>query len=202
MAPGAVVEVLTAGLYLFFLLLGAGQLRQRIHSAYDPSQAERILDVFGQINAAIISYLRAKVVSSLVLAVAAGVVLAVCGVRFALLWAVLTFLCNFIPYVGSVVAYCVPIGFRAVSDDLDWWFVAAAGLLLAAHVLSATVVEPMILGKAVGLSPLVILSALALWGSIWGLPGMLMAVPLTVVVLIVLEHFEASRPVARLLEGS
>jgi AI-2 transport protein TqsA len=104
--------------------------------------------------------------------------------------------------VGTVVAYGVPIGFAAVSSDLDWWFVAAAGLLLAAHVLSATVVEPMILGKAVGLSPLLILAALSLWGSIWGLPGMLMAVPLTVVVLIVLENFEASRPVARLLEGA
>jgi AI-2 transport protein TqsA len=202
MAPGAVVEVLTAGLYLFFLLLGAGHLRQRVQGAYDPARAERILDVFGRINSAIISYLKAKVLSSLLLAVAEGVILAACGVRFALLWAVLTFLCNFIPYVGTVVAYSVPIAFAAVSSDIDWWFVAAAGLLLTAHVLSATVVEPMILGKAVGLSPLVILAALSLWGSIWGLPGMLMAVPLTVVVLIVLEHFEASRPVARLLEGS
>jgi AI-2 transport protein TqsA len=201
-APGAVVEVLTAGLYLLFLLLGAGQLRRRVEGAYDPARAERILDVFGQINSAIVSYLRAKVQSSLLLAVASGVVLAACGVRFALLWAVLTFLCNFIPYVGSVVAYCVPIGFAAVSADLDWWFVAAAGLLLATQILSATIVEPMILGKAVGLSPLVILAALALWGSIWGLPGMLMAVPLTVVILIVLDHFEASRPVAKLLEGS
>ncbi len=201
-APGVVAEALTAGLYLLFLLLGAGQLGNRVRGAYDTVRADQILDVFGQINSAIISYLKAKVLASLGLAFFAGIILTACGVRFALLWAVLTFLCNFIPYAGTIVAYCVPIGFAAVAGERDWTLVLAASLLLATHILSATIFEPMILGKAVGLSPLVILAALALWGSLWGFPGMLMAVPLSVVVLIVLEHFEASRPVAKLLEGS
>ncbi len=170
-----------------------------MRGAYDTVRADQILDVFGQINSAIISYLKAKVLASLGLAFFAGIILTACGVRFALLWAVLTFLCNFIPYAGTIVAYCVPIGFAAVAGERDWTLVLAASLLLATHILSATIFEPMILGKAVGLSPLVILAALALWGSLWGFPGMLMAVPLSVVVLIVLEHFEASRPVARLL---
>jgi AI-2 transport protein TqsA len=201
-AAGVILEGLTAGLYLLFLLLGAGQLHDRVHGAYDSERAEKILAVFGRINSAIISYLRAKVVASLLLAFAAGVILAACGIRFALLWAVVTFLCNFIPYVGTVVAYSAPILFAAVSTNREWSFVSAAALLLTAHVLSAAVIEPTILGKAVGLSPIVILAALALWGSIWGLAGMLMAVPLTVVVLIVLKHFDAGRPVARLIEGS
>ncbi|HEY2786534.1 MAG TPA: AI-2E family transporter, partial [Fimbriiglobus sp.] len=104
-AAGVILEGLTAGLYLLFLLLGAGQLHDRVHGAYDSERAEKILAVFGRINSAIISYLRAKVVASLLLAFAAGVILAACGIRFALLWAVVTFLCNFIPYVGTVVAY-------------------------------------------------------------------------------------------------
>jgi AI-2 transport protein TqsA len=53
----------------------------------------------------------------------------------------------------------------------------------------------------VGLSPLVILAALSVWGLVWGLPGMFLAVPLTVVVKIVCENIEATRPVARLLSG-
>lgn len=201
-AAGATIEALTAGLYLLFLLLGAGKLGTRVRGAYDSENAERILDVFGRINSAIIAYLKAKVIASLILAAVAGVVLGACGVRFALLWAVLTFLCNFIPYVGTVIAYSIPIGFAAISSDLNWQFFLAAGLLLAAHALCASVIEPMILGKAVGLSPIIILAALALWGSIWGLPGMLMAVPLTVVILIVLENIEATRSIAKLLEGT
>jgi AI-2 transport protein TqsA len=69
------------------------------------------------------------------------------------------------------------------------------------HILSASVVEPMLIGRAVGLSPIVILSALAVWGVLWGLPGMFLAVPLTVVVKIVLENIEITKPVGRLLSG-
>jgi AI-2 transport protein TqsA len=93
------------------------------------------------------------------------------------------------------------VAFAFLQYDVGWRPVAMAGVLLAVHVGSATVAEPMILGRAVGLSPLVILAALSVWGMLWGLPGMFLAVPLTVVVKIVCEHIEATRPVARLLSG-
>ena len=59
----------------------------------------------------------------------------------------------------------------------------------------------MIVGTAVGLSPLVLLVALGFWGLVWGIPGMFLAVPLTAVAVIVMDHFAATRPVARLLRG-
>jgi AI-2 transport protein TqsA len=74
-------------------------------------------------------------------------------------------------------------------------------LLLLCQVGSASVAEPMIIGKAVGLSPLVILASLAFWGLLWGIPGMFLAVPLTVVAMIVLDHFESTRSVAKLFRG-
>ena len=60
-------------------------------------------------------------------------------------------------------------------------------------------VEPMLLGHAVGLSPLVILGSLAFWGLLWGIPGMFLAVPLTVVAVIVMNHFDFTRPVSKML---
>src|SRR5690606_17948537 len=117
------------------------------------------------------------------------------------LWAVLTFLCNFIPYIGSVVAYVLPVGFAFLQLDLDWRPLTAAGLVLGWHLVSASVIEPMLLGRAVGLSPLVILGSLAFWGLLWGIPGMFLAVPLTVVAVIVIGQFEFTRPVATLVSG-
>ncbi len=198
-AAGGLLEAATAGLYLMFLLVGAERLPDRVRAAYPPDRAEQILDVAGRINSAIISYLKAKVKSSLILAIPVGVVLAVLGVKFALLWAVLTFLCNFIPYIGSVVAYTLPVGFGFLQLDLGYRPVTVAALLLVCHLVSAMVIEPMILGRAVGLSPLVILAALTVWGLVWGIPGMFLAVPLTVVLKIVFGHIEATRPVASLL---
>jgi AI-2 transport protein TqsA len=200
-AAGVVGDAVVIGLYLLFLLGEAARLPDRVRAAYPPDRADDILKVAGAVNAAIVSYLKAKVKSSLVLAVPVGLILAAFGVRFALLWAVLTFLCNFIPYVGSVVAYTVPVGFAFLQMPFGWQPVVAGLLVLGCHLASAMVIEPMLLGRAVGLSPLVILGSLAFWGLLWGVPGMFLAVPLTVVAVIVMGHFDTTRPLARLLGG-
>lgn len=200
-AATGLLEAATAGLYLLFLLLGAERLPERVRDAYPADQAEHILDVAGRVNAAIVSYLKAKVRSSLVIAIPVGLVLTAFGVRFAFLWAVMTFLCNFIPYVGSVIAYLLPVGFTFLQLDLGYQPVTVAVLLLACHVASAAVVEPTLIGRAVGLSPLVILAALSIWGLLWGLPGMFLAVPLTVVLKLILENIHTTRSLAKLLGG-
>ena len=195
------LEAASAGLYLLFLLMESGKFPDRVRAAYPPEKADEILHVFGRINAAVISYLKAKVLSSLLVAVPVGAILWACGVKFSLLWALLTFACNFIPYLGSAVAYTLPIGFAFLQFEEPGRPLLVAGLLTACHVLGAAVVEPLILGKAMGLSPLVVLGALSLWGLSLGLPGMFLAVPLTVVVVLVLDNIEATRPIAKLLGG-
>jgi AI-2 transport protein TqsA len=201
LAAGAVIEACVVALYLLFLLMEGSRFPDRVRRAYTPERADEILQVAGQVNSAIISYLKAKVKSSLVLAVPVGVVLWALGVKFALLWAILTFLCNFIPYIGSVVAYGLPVGFAFLWFGPTWQPFAAAGLLLACHLVSSSVAEPMIIGNAVGVSPLVILGSLAFWGLLWGIPGMFLAVPLTVVAILVMDHFDQTRPIATLLKG-
>jgi AI-2 transport protein TqsA len=100
-----------------------------------------------------------------------------------------------------VVAFGLPTGFAFLWFGVAWQPITAAALLLACHAASAAVVEPTMIGKAVGLSPLVLLGALAFWGLLWGIPGMFLAVPLTVVSVLVMDHFESTRPVAQLLRG-
>lgn len=200
-AASTLIEACVVGLYLLFLLLEAAHFPSRVRKAYTPERAEEILDLAGKVNSAIVSYLKAKVKSSFVLAFPVGLILWFLGVKFALLWAVLTFLCNFIPYIGSVTAWVLPVGFAFLQLDPGWRPVAAAVLLLGCQIASASLIEPMLLGHAVGLSPLVILASLAFWGLLWGIPGMLIAVPLTVVAVIVMNHIEFTRPVARLMSG-
>lgn len=200
-AGDALLEAFVIALYLLFLLLGASHFPARVRMAYPPERADTILHVAGEVNAAIIGYLKAKVKSSLILALPSGLVLGALGVKFALLWTVLIFLCNFVPYVGSVVGYSLPVSFALIQLGVDWHIITIAVALLAIQVISATLVEPTILGKAVGLSPLVILAALSFWGLLWGLPGMVLAVPLTVVALIVMSQFESTRAFAKLATG-
>ncbi|MFO0935390.1 MAG: AI-2E family transporter [Gemmataceae bacterium] len=197
-AATGISEAIVAGLYLFFLLLEASRFPLRVKDAYESQRADQILSVFERINLAINGYLRAKVYSGLWLAFGVAIVLWMFDVKFVFLWAVFTFLCNFIPYVGSFLACVLPAAFALVLLDSPTRALTFCGLLLAVHLFMGFVVEPYLVGKALGLSPLVILVALALWGSIWGLPGMFLAVPLTMVVLIVLDNIPSTRSFARL----
>jgi AI-2 transport protein TqsA len=187
------------GFYLLFLLLEAHRLPNRVRTAFPGEGASQILEVAGRINVAIANFLKAKAQASLVLAVPVTLVLWLCGVKFPLLWGALTFLCNFIPYLGSIVAVAVPLAFAFLDLYPGWRPFAAAAGVIATHAVVTYLVEPAITSRAVGLSPLVILLSLAFWGQCWGLLGMFLAVPLTVVVKIVLENVAFTRPFAALL---
>jgi AI-2 transport protein TqsA len=140
-----------------------------------------------------------KVKASLVLAIPATLVLWAFGIKFASMWGVLTFLLNFIPYLGSILACGAPLMLAFLQMDSIERPAVAAARLVSIHALSAYAVEPAMTGKAVGLSPVIILVALSFWGLCWGLTGMLLAVPLTVMVKIVLENVDFTRPFARLM---
>jgi AI-2 transport protein TqsA len=200
-AANALLGAVVVGIYLLFLLLEAGHFPQRVRKAFGDERSEQILAVVGNINRAIASYIRVKVRASLLLAVPVAVVLWVFGVKFPVLWGVLTFVCNFIPYLGSVVAVTVPVLFTFLQAGPNSNPIAAALGVLAIHLVMTYAVEPAIVGRGVGLSPLVILIALAFWGLCWGMVGMFLAVPLTVVLRIVLENIDFTRPLARLLAG-
>lgn len=192
-------ESLVVGFYLLFLLLEARRFPDRLRGAFTSERAEQVLAVAGNINRAMAGYLRVKVKASLVLAVPAMLILLPFGVRFPLLWGVLTFVANFIPYLGSIVSCSLPIVLAFLQLGFGWQSVSVAVLLLSLHLASAYLVEPAMTGRAVGLSPLAILLALAFWGLCWGLIGMVLAVPLTVMLKIVLENVSVTRPIARLL---
>jgi AI-2 transport protein TqsA len=198
-ATDVLVQGFIAGVYLFFLLLEAAHFPARIQASFDSTQAEHVLAVLARINSAVASYLRAKVLASFILAVPATIILWSFGMKSALLWGVLTFLFNFVPYVGSAVTWTGPTVLGFLILEPGWRPFTMAGLLFADHLVEAYLIEPSLTGKAVDLSPLVVLIALAFWGSCWGFAGMLLAVPLTVVLRIVLDNLPATRPIARLM---
>jgi AI-2 transport protein TqsA len=196
---GVVLELLEIAFYLVFLLLEAGHFSERIRDSFPGPRAEQILTVVDQINHAMTSFLIVKVKASLVLAVPAAILLWLLGVKFAFLWGVLFFFGNFIPYFGSIVVCLLAALFAFVQLDFGWRPVVVTVSLLTLRTLATDLLEPAITGKAVNLSPLVILASLSFWSLCWGLTGMLLAVPLTVMFKIILENVAPARPVAKMM---
>ena len=198
---GALVEGLATVFYLILILFEARRLPQRMRGAFADQQADQILATVGSINAAIASYLKVKVKANIVLAVPVMIALWLLGVRFVVLWGAITFLANFVPYLGSIVACGLPILFAFLDAGFGWHQVAVAAVLVAIHGSSAYLVEPAMTGKALDLSPLVVLIALSFWGLCWGLTGMILAVPLTAMLKVILQSACSTRPIALLMGG-
>ena len=146
-------------------------------------------------------YLGLKTVVGLATGALATMLLRILGVEFAFLCGILTFLLNFIPNIGSIIAAVPPILFALVQFG---WGTAAmvAGGYLAINLFMANFVEIRLLGRSLGLSNLVIFLSLIFWGWVWGPAGALLAVPLTMIAKIFLESNPATRSVAILISDS
>jgi AI-2 transport protein TqsA len=193
---GNVVVVLV---YLVFLLIEQAGFARRIETAFGPERGRRVLVVVGRINASITQYLAVKTFVSLLTGLLTTVVLLAFGVNYPILWGIVTYLLNYIPYLGSMVAVVLPVLLSVVQEGSLWPAVAVLVLLVAINNLIGFVVEPLMAGRRLDLSPLVILVSLALGGSVWGVVGMILAVPLAVVIKTILENIEETRPIAGLM---
>lgn len=143
-------------------------------------------------------YMVIKTLVSLATGLIVGIGLAFIGVDYALLWAVIAFLFNYIPNIGSIIAAipAVLLAFIQLGP-------AAAGgtalLYIGANMVMGNVVEPKFMGRGLGLSTLVVFLSLIFWGWLLGSVGMLLSVPLTMVVKIALESSKSGSWLAILL---
>lgn len=154
-----------------------------------------------QIDTNIRSYIITKATVSVTTGVLVGTVLALFGVNYALLFGILTFLLNFIPNIGSVIATLLPIPVILIQFNNLWIIFGAILIPACIQMIIGNVIEPKFMGTSLDLHPVTILLVLMFWGLLWGIPGMFLAVPITAVLKIVFEHFDKSRPIANVMAG-
>jgi predicted PurR-regulated permease PerM len=127
-----------------------------------------------------------------------GVWLAVLGVDYPVLWGFLSFLLNYVPNLGVVIAAVPPVLLALIQYGFTKALLVAVGYL-AVNIVVGTFMEPRIVGRGVGLSTLVVFLSLVFWGSIFGLVGMVLCVPITMTLKFALENNEQTRWLAVLL---
>lgn len=188
--------------YLIFLLLEQRTFSNKIHSlVVDPKRQKDAFELLDKMRQDIRSYIGIKVLTSAATGLLSYVVLYFVGVDFASFWAVLIFLLNFIPTIGSIIATAFPSILTLVQFNTLGPFFVTASVLTSLQFCIGSLIEPKLMGNRLNLSPIVILLSLGLWGSVWGIPGMFLCVPITVIIMIVCSYFPKSRPIAILLSG-
>ena len=163
--------------------------------------AERIATVVRNITAQVRQYLVTKTLISAATGFLIFLILWILGVDFPLLWGFLAFLLNFIPNIGSLLAVFLPFLLSLLQFDTLTRPILALILMETVQIVMGNVIEPRMMAFSLNLSPLLVLVSLIFWGSLWGIVGMVLAVPLTATVKIFLENIEPLRPVAVLMGG-
>lgn len=149
----------------------------------------------------VIQYLGVKTVVSLMTGILVWVLLELIGVQYAILWATLSFLFNYIPNIGSIIAG-VPIVVQALLlNGFSIGIIAATGII-GINMIVGNIIEPKMMGRTLGLSTLVVFLSLIFWGWLLGTVGMLLSVPLTMVIKIALESNPSTTHYANLLSDN
>ncbi len=190
-------------LYASFFIAERGAMARKVVMAMGGEEAGgRAISLLSRINERIGQYLFVKTVLNVILGAISFAIMLLLGIEFALFWAVLIAFLNYIPYIGSLIGVIFPV----LLSLAQFGTLGMAGTVLvsltAAQVFVAAYLEPRMMGRAFNLSPFVVLLALAFWSTLWGLPGALLAVPLTASLVLVLAEIQSVRPIAVLLSAN
>ena len=175
---------------LFLIFLFMGRSGQDTRSTFSSSIEKQIS-----------YYLIVKTIVSLLAAILTWLVLKITGTEMAGMFAVLTFVLNFIPNIGPFIATALPLPVLFLQYGFDWHIVIAILMLAATHFVVGNILETRWLGKGMDLNPLIVIASLIFWALVWGPMGALLAVPLTSIIKMILDRNPPTKPFAELLAG-
>jgi len=182
---------------MFFIFLEQryfrGKLLALLPDRQDLEETERLIE---RIDTDVRKYIGVKSLVSLTTAILSYIPMKLVGLHFAEFWAVLIFILNFIPSLGSIIATLLPTLLALVQFNTIGPILTVGLGIGAVQLVIGQFLDPRLTGQSLNLSPLAIILSLTLWGMLWGIAGMFLCVPITVVVMIILSHFQATRPVA------
>ena len=189
-------------IYVLFLFTEQKVFGAKISNMFpDTGQRSEAEEILYSIKEQTQTYISIKALVSLITAGVSLVIMLLFGLNHAMVWAILFFILNFIPNFGSIIAVAFPVIMATLQFGSLGRVAAILVLLFLVQMVIGYFVEPKMMGQSLNISPLVVLASLAIFGAIWGITGMFLSVPLTVIVMIVCSHFDATRPIAILLSG-
>lgn len=187
-------------IYLGFLIASRSGFARKIVILF-PSREKRenATRLFARVRTGVERYVWVQTITGLMIAGAAWAIMAAVGLNNALFWAFFIFIAAYIPMIGAAVSILLPPLFALVQFDTYWQAITLLIGLEAVFSVMGNIVLPKMQGDSLNLDPVVILLSLAFWSAVWGLPGAFLSSPLTVMAMVILVQFPATRWIAVLL---
>ena len=186
--------------YVTFIFIEESLIEHKIKLIFtDKKQYSSVQSTLNKVDKSMSSYISLKSLISLIGTTLSYFILLAVGIESPLFWAFLIFVLNFIPSVGPIIGTFLPALFSLIQFGEFMPFIIIIAGVGAVEMLIGSLVEPRLMGNTLNISPLVAILSLAIWGSIWGIVGMFLSVPITVAMIIVFSQFPSTRSIAILL---
>ena len=193
-------DAFMVALFMVFIVYEAVYFREKLDSAFPGTRADQLKKISADVMTQVTRYLFIKFVISVFTGIVVGAGLWVVGVELAIVWGLIQFVFNFIPNIGSIAVGVAATAFSLIQFwPNPWPVLATAGVMLGANMIIGNFIDPKITGDRLGISPLVVIVSLLVWGWIWGFAGLILAVPMMVIIKIVCENIPMLEPISILL---
>ena len=198
--PEFVASAVLMFILLYFLLAYDGVFLTKIIKI-TPRLGDKktAVSIMRDIEAHISRYLLTITAINIGLGAAVGLTVHLLGLKNPVMWGVMVALLNYVPYLGAITGIiCMTLGAVLSFDSLGYAMIFPASYLVIA-ILEGNFITPFILGRSLTLNPVLILVALAFWGWMWGISGMILAVPILATFKIFCDHIEPMEPIAEFM---
>ncbi len=186
-------------IYIIFLLTEFGSIKIRILRAFSRERSRKITETLTDIFSDVRKYIVGKTLINFAHGLFITILFWAFGLDFAIIWGFLTFLLAYIPNIGAFIATILPFLTALIEyDNLITPFVLLIIMAVSGSIFG-NILEPKILGDRLNLSPILLLFSLIFWGYIWGIVGMILAVPVMSMIKITLSKFESTKPISILM---
>lgn len=183
-------------LFLIFLLSSRSSAEEKLRAALQPDARERFLAVLDRTARGIESYVWTQGLYGLIVGVVSAGIMSVVGLHDTLFWVFAIFMLAYIPVVGVAIGSLLPALFALVQfPTVAPALIIAIGIQATAFV-AGNLVLPKVVARSVNIDPLASLVALGVWGLLWGAPGALLALPMTLILMFQFAQFPRTRWIA------
>jgi predicted PurR-regulated permease PerM len=200
--PAFVARVLIVVVLSYFLLAhGEFFIRKAVKVVPTFQDKRRVVEIAREIEWSISRYLASVTLLNLALGLSVGTVAALIGVANPLMWGGAAFLLNYIPFIGSACGIVLIAIASLIQFENPWYASLAPAAYLFLNAMESNFITPHVVGRWMTLNPVAIVLSFLFWGWLWGVPGMLLAVPILAATKIICDHIHHLAPVGEFLGG-
>ena len=194
-----IITMTLMSLFFMVLFLAGSMNLEKLLQTFIFKDKDSKIQVIRKIEKDAFTYIIVKFSISLTTGIAVSLICYFFDVSFPIFWGLFAFLLNFIQMIGSIIAVVVICIFALVELNFTGSLLFFSLLIIGVQVLFGTVIDPILMSKSFSINTVTVLIMLAVWGIIWGIPGLILSVPITALLKRVFEQFPGTKIYAKIM---